>query len=90
MGTTVIGFGLCGIKDVVELLRTSTPQEIEKAIVESSNNIIMIDEELREKVPSLKTEKVIITIPDRYGEPNNNFLAELTKETVGVVKQWEN
>jgi hypothetical protein len=49
----------------------------------------MLDELLLEKVKHIQTKKTLIKIPYRNGEASTDFIENLMKNTIGVVKQWE-
>jgi vacuolar-type H+-ATPase subunit F/Vma7 len=90
--TTTIGFGLCGIKDIKEVLRTDSSKDIIRMIIESQNKVIMIDEDIFEKVKDMlpKNDKIIINIPFRYREENEKFvnkkeeIDDLIKNSLGI------
>lgn len=85
---TTIGFGLTGIKDIHEVSLKASQEELEQLIQEAEHDIVMIDELLLEKV-TVQTEKTLIKIPYRNGEAKSDFIEDLMKNTIGVVKQWE-
>ncbi|MGM5487546.1 MAG: V-type ATP synthase subunit F [Nanobdellota archaeon] len=83
--TSCIGFGLCGIQDIVEVRRDET-EKIITAAKRTKNEVIMIDEELYRKVrASLPKEKFYIKIPFRYREEHGfeDEIEEIIKETTG-------
>jgi len=80
---TAIGMGLCGLKDIHEVPRGVTKEEVEQLIKDAKGDVIMIEEALLKQC-SIKTDKVIITIPDRFGSPEYSDLDNLVKDTVGV------
>jgi vacuolar-type H+-ATPase subunit F/Vma7 len=84
--TTTIGFGLCGLKDIYEVWRSTPIEEIAKIIFESENEIIMIDEDIYNKIEHLldRCKKTIIKIPFRYQEEISDDIDELMKDTLGV------
>ncbi len=86
MTNSIIGFGLCGVKDVHEV-RTSTPlEDIIKLIHNAEHDVVMIDEELFKLVEDLiKTSKIIIKIPDRFKEKSDDqFVEKIMKDTIGA------
>ncbi len=88
---TTIGFGLCGIKDIHEVSLEASEQELVDLIQQAQHDIIMIDELLVEKINKrLPSSKTIITIPYRNGQADTEFIDDLMKNTIGVVKSWEN
>lgn len=77
--TTCIGFGLCGIQDIVEV---DDPEAVVSAVEKSRNDVIMIDEELYRKVKGrLPKEKFYIKIPQENGFEDE--IEEIVKETTG-------
>lgn len=86
---TTIGFGLCGIKDVQEVQLEESTEVLNTLVKNAKHDIVMIDELLAKKL-TVKTTKTIITIPYRNGEANTEFIENLMKNTIGVVKSWEN
>jgi len=80
---TVIGMGLCGMKDIHEVPRGVAKEEVERLVREAKGDLIMIEEELLKRI-NIKTEKVIVTIPDRFKVPEYGDLDNLVKDTVGV------
>jgi len=62
---TIIGFGLCGFEDLLEVSERATSIDICNAITSSRSQTIVIEEELFSlATPNLpKHEKLIITIP---------------------------
>jgi vacuolar-type H+-ATPase subunit F/Vma7 len=90
--TTTIGFGLCGIKDIYEVCRSTPETEIADIILSSENEIIMIDEDIYNRVEPLLTrcKKIIIKIPFRYKEELDDDIDELVKDTLGVAIEDNN
>jgi vacuolar-type H+-ATPase subunit F/Vma7 len=88
--TTIIGFGLCGIKDIFELRRTAKKEEILQSIREAQHNLILIDqffyEKIKKDIPREFSDKVFIKIPDRYEEFDED-IDELVKDTLGITLQ---
>ena len=85
--TTIIGFGLCGIKNIMEVSHSIDYKELLKLYLQVESNIIMIDELLYSKIKSdIKTnDKIIIQIPDRFKESQeNNEIQELVMKTIGT------
>lgn len=86
---SVIGFGLCGVKDIHEVTRRTSPEEILNIITSSKNEIIMIDEEIylkiQHKLKELKHEKQFIKIPWRFKpKEKDDNINELIKDITGV------
>jgi len=85
--TTIIGFGLCGIKDIREVSHKIESSELLKLYSQVESNIIMIDENLYFKIRSKVKDdnKIIIQIPDRFKECQlNDEIQELVRKTVGA------
>lgn len=85
---TTIGFGLCGIKDIHEVKLECDSETLNVLVRQAKNDVIMIDELLKKKL-TIKTDKTIITIPYRNGSADTTFIENLMKNTIGVVKSWE-
>lgn len=87
--TTIVGFGLCGIKDVHEV-RNSTSDEVLASLINKANGkIIMIDESLYDRVKEkIEVDKTFIKIPSRFKDSENvedDDIDELVKDTIGVA-----
>jgi hypothetical protein len=67
----------------------SSKEELESLIHQAKHDVVMLDELLLKKVQHVKTEKTLIKIPYRNGEASTDFIENLMKNTIGVVKQWE-
>ncbi len=95
--TTIVGFGLCGIKDIREVNRKTTSEEILDLVRTSEFETIMIDEYIYEKIKvdvQRKIEfenKIFVKIPDRYTElsdESNDDIDDIVRDTIGInIKQ---
>lgn len=85
--SSIIGFGLCGVKDLIEVNKNCGEQEILAAIKKAQHDVIMIDEDLHAKFSQqlAKTKKIFIDIPDRFKEKEQaNNIDALVRDTIGV------
>lgn len=80
---SVIGFGLCGIRDTHEVSEGVSATEIEQLITNAKSNVVMIEEALLKNV-TINHDKIIVPIPDRFEKPDYSDLDNLVKDTVGV------
>lgn len=89
--TTTIGFGLCGIKEIYEVTRSMSPEEIMKFVDNSENDLIMIDEDIFEIIKELSKKnkkKTFIKIPSRFRKEDKNLtedIDELVRDTLGIA-----
>lgn len=84
----VIGFGLTGIVNKIELTKNTTQTETKKAILQMSQkvNVIIINESL---IKNLKQEKefkkiLFIEIPEDKQKTNLDEIEKLIKDTLGI------
>ena len=86
--TTTIGFGLCGIKDIHEVRRSMEKETILKLVKEAENEIIMIDEDIFEKIREdvRNLGKIFIKIPFRHKKEDeaSDAVDEMVKDTLGI------
>ena len=79
---TIIGFGLCGIKDVHELAPNAEPKTILEA-VEKAGEIVMIEQGFHAKIKEgLPSAKIYIQIPDEIVASDD--IDALVRDTIGV------
>lgn len=88
---TLIGLRLSGIGGVLAKNDDDINHEFDKAVEDKEIGIIIltenIAENINEKVISLKTEGVdqlVVTIPDRSGLKDKNFIMRYIKESIGI------
>lgn len=84
--TTIIGFGLCGIDNVVEIDGNTRSEDVQRIVENVTTPIIMLDERY---VEDISTERIIIPIPDRYANAPKDRMAELVRDVVGGDSTWE-
>ena len=89
--TTVIGFGLCGIKDIHEVGLKVSEDELINLIKNAESNTIMIEEQLYEIVKSvvennyIYENKIFMKIPDRFKESfDADDIDSIVKDTIGI------
>lgn len=79
--TTVIAFGLCGVDRIIEVPESAGPADIQHHVDGVSTPIIMLAERF---VPNIKTDRLIIPIPDRYAESPVDRLDDLVRDVTGI------
>lgn len=88
---TLIGLRLSGIDGVLAEDLDKINNEFDKAVLDREIGIIIltenIAEKINEKVLKLKTEGVdqlVVTIPDRSGLKDKNFIMRYIKDSIGI------
>ncbi len=88
---TLIGLRLSGIEGILARNDDEINFEFDKAVEDKEIGIIIltenIAEKINEKVIRLKTEGVdqlVVTIPDRSGLKDKNFIMRYIKESIGI------
>lgn len=88
---TIIGLRLANIDGVLAESRADIEKYFNQAVDNKNIGIIIITEkifdEIKEKVLELKKRgdnKLIVTIPDRTGLRDKNFIMKYVKESIGI------
>lgn len=88
---TIIGLRLANIDGVLAETRADIEKYFNQAVDNKNIGIIIITEkifeEIKEKVLELKKRgdnKLIVTIPDRTGLRDKNFIMKYVKESIGI------
>lgn len=88
---TIIGLRLSGIEGILARDDEKINREFDRAVEDKEIGIIIltenIAERIKEKVLELKTEgadQLVVTIPDRSGLKDKNFIMRYIKESIGI------
>lgn len=91
---TLVGMRLAGINGVLAKEREDILTELEKAMKNEAIGIILLTEnvfdEVREEVFKIKLREnipLIVTIPDRHGMREKDFITKYIRESIGI-KIW--
>ena len=85
----IIGFGLAGVTNKIELTKAATAEEIItaiKTVLQSNVHAILINESLHEKIKGKKNvpDIIYIDIPEAGASSNLEEIEALVKETLGI------
>ena len=88
---TIIGMRLANIEGVLAQTREEITARFKEAVEDKDIGIIIITEkifeEMKEEVLELKrtgSSQLIVTIPDRTGLKDKNFIMRYIKESIGI------
>lgn len=88
---TLIGLRLSGIDGILATDEAMINREFDKAVKDREIGIIILTENIAErikgKVLELKTkgvDQLVVTIPDRSGLKDKNFIMRYIKESIGI------
>ena len=88
---TIIGMRLANIEGVLAQTREEIMARFNEAVEDKDIGIIIITEkifeEMKEEVLELKrtgSSQLIVTIPDRTGLKDKNFIMRYIKESIGI------
>lgn len=88
---TIIGMRLANIDGVLAQTREEITARFKEAVEDKDIGIIIITEkifeEMKEEVLELKrtgSSQLIVTIPDRTGLKDKNFIMRYIKESIGI------
>ncbi|WP_128425052.1 V-type ATP synthase subunit F [Gudongella oleilytica] len=88
---TIIGMRLANIEGVLAQTREEIIARFKEAVEDKDIGIIIITEkifeEMKEEVLELKrtgSSQLIVTIPDRTGLKDKNFIMRYIKESIGI------
>lgn len=84
----IIGFGLAGVANKIELTKGATAEEIISAIeiLKRDVHVILINESLHEKIRTKKNvpDMIYIDIPEAGTSSNLEEIEQLVRETLGI------
>lgn len=88
---TIIGMRLANIEGVLAQTRDEITTRFEAAVEDKDIGIIIITEkifeEIKDEVLELKrtgSSQLVVTIPDRTGLKDKNFIMRYIKESIGI------
>lgn len=88
---TIVGLRLAGIDGVLATKSKDIIEELDKAIENKDIGIIILTEDtfnkVKDKVLEIKLRKkvpLIITIPNRYGMRDKDFITKYIKDSIGI------
>lgn len=88
---TIIGLRLASIDGVLVKTKEETIEKLNEAVLDDGVGIIIITEKIfdehTERILELKRsgkKKLVVTIPDRTGLRDKNFIMRHIKESIGI------
>lgn len=84
----VIGFGLAGVKQAVEVKRESNAKEIIEALeLIKEVSILLVNESILEKIKheEVLLGKFVVTIPNNETSYSEKKIDNLVRETLGII-----
>ncbi|HZH92634.1 MAG TPA: V-type ATP synthase subunit F [Tissierellaceae bacterium] len=88
---TIIGMRLASIDGVLVKTREETIERLNEAAMDDEVGIIIVTEnifdEITDRILELKrsgSKKLVVTIPDRSGLKDKNFIMRHIKESIGI------
>lgn len=88
---TIVGLRLASIEGVLVKTKEEAIQKLDEAVMDDEVGIIIVTEKIlddhSEKISELKRtgkNKLVVTIPDRTGLRDKNFIMRHIKESIGI------